>query len=177
MDFVDSLKKELARHPLSEEADLFKFAYQFAYGPEHLIEDFDKAHAVFAEEYEKLSPRRDLPLYEEVSDDYLRVNLAAWKAKEWDDFELFELFLRSAEPKKDGEKVFTDAIGEISRLILAKELPFEWKKWLVYLAEHTQGEIQPVHHSEAYRQSYDPHYRLVERDVLVAHLRLLGILC
>jgi len=121
--------------------DIIKLCYQAAFGAEHLLTDVDKARAYFNDEYAR-TEAAVLPLYEAISQDVCRVNIAAWKQinlpPEW----LFNIFVASIYPREDGAALFFDFLRQAG--LDAVNIP-----------------VAAVHHSAAYRAAVRPAYRIV----------------
>lgn len=192
MEFRHYLKEQWKLHPATQPQDVIKHCYQAACGAEHLLTDIDKAKAYFYQEYHAVSGQPGLPLYEPISDDFCRVNLAAWKAENHDPEKLFTLFAASvcasevtgteaiahaAHSTPDGsakassssgscEAVFLSYLSAAEALVLAKEAPFSEKEWYDFCSLYQKSGMLPVHHSEVYRLDEQPAYRLVRREFL-----------
>ena len=93
MSMTEYLLEQVNRHPSMQAQDMIKLCYQAAHGAEHLLSDLDAAKTYLEKEYYAVEAE-DIALYEVISDQICRVNLAAWKARklpiEW----LFYMFVR-----------------------------------------------------------------------------------
>lgn len=192
MEFRYYLKEQWKLHPSTQPQDVIKHCYQAAFGAEHLLLDIDKAKAYFSKEYQTVSARSELPLSEPVSDEFCRVNLAAWKAGEQEPEKLFALFAASvcrddASGTADNpapacttpdastkyslsfvsrKTVFLEYLSEAEALVHANEAPFTKKEWDTFYSAYQKSGMPPVHHSEAYRLAEHPAYRLIHREFL-----------
>ena len=96
MNFTTYLSEQLQLHPSMQPQDVLKLCYQAARGAEHLLADFSRARAWFDREYAAVPADAAQPLFEMLSPEVARVNLAAWKAaglpEEW----LFRMFAATA---------------------------------------------------------------------------------
>ena len=169
MNFETYLLEQLKIHPSMEPRDFLKLCYQAAFGAEHLLADAEKAKAYLQEEYEKTAAA-DLPVYEQISENICRVNLAAWKFHglplEW----LFRMFVASFGKRDGGEERFRSYLEKTEKVLAEVGYPME--DWKSDLADYLAEGIRPVHHSPAYREAEHPAYRIAE----VQFLRLLPIL-
>lgn len=154
MDFEKYLTEQLHNHPSAEPQDVLKLCYQAAFGAEHLLQDAKKAKAYLQGEYEAVTAA-DMPLYEAVSADIVRVNLAAWKYHKMPVEWLFQMMASSGAEKQGGEVLFRELLQKAEKIV---PFPAEWKD---YTAAYLQGELSPVHHSESYRQTEQPAYRII----------------
>ncbi len=160
MNFSDYLLDEATRHPSIQIQDIVKLCYQAAFGGEHLLQDMGSAEAYFRSEFASV-PVSGAPLFEPISPDVCRVNIAAWKQRglppEW----LFKLFFISAPHAPGKPENFLRNLEEAEKLIAAGALPVPLSAWRDYRVRYEQGAIRPVHHSGEYRESEKPSYRIV----------------
>ena len=156
------LIEQLAAHPSMCPQDAAKLCYQAAYGMEHLLADAAAARDYFMQEYEN-TPALDLPLYENISDDYARINIAPWKYRSLDPQWLFALFCAGSEHKGS-----TVALEENLRCVAdnISRFSFTAQNWEAFINDYRAQGMPALHHSESYRAAEKPAYRLVRRDVL-----------
>ncbi len=172
MDFTFYLKKQIELHPSMQLQDIIKMCYQAVFGVEHMLADVEKARTYFFQEYEATPFNASLPLYEPISENYCRVNLGAWKAKELDAEKLFELFFASAKNKASGTEIDFDRCAKNAEAVIAKDpFPFSLKEWQKYYTSYKANGIHPVHHSDAYRLAEHPAYRLVCTKLLLPYIQ------
>ncbi len=167
MDFSFYLKKQLELHPSMQMQDVVKMCYQAVFGMEHMLSDTEKAKQYFLSEYEATPANSDIPLYEPISEDFCRVNLAAWKARDLEPQELFDLFIASANYNILGTRTDLNNCAKSVEKIIAKGLlPFSLEEWKEYYVAYKNNGMHPVHHSDAYRQAERPAYRLIRKSLL-----------
>lgn len=141
--------------------DAVKLCYQAAFGAEHLLRDQAAAYRYLEQEYETLEADSS-PLYEQIHPNVCRVNLAAWKREhlplEW----LFHMFAETAaNPLNNGEQVFRDCLDMVGRLFREQAAKITSDQWDGFLSKYPVYRPEAVHHSESYRNSEHPAYRLV----------------
>lgn len=185
------LLNEYNHHPKLQPQDVVKFCYQASFGAEHILTDPVRARMYLQEELESVEPRKG-QLTESISEKYVRVDLAAWKGMAWNTDQLFEIFAESVKTAEAVESVETaGAVGsarpvsvhEGSRETMFKQRmddcritmksvwnEAEMSRFDAFLAEYYARGIEAVHHSETYRETYDPHYRVVLRSKLEGFL-------
>lgn len=173
MQFEKILKQQMSAHPSAEPQDVVKLCYQAAFGAEHLLEDLEAAEKYFMREYEQVCQDEEESLYERIGKDFVRVNLGAWKKRmlppEW----LFRLFVETAScPAKGGKELFAAHIREADSLAAEGLFRFDQAAWEKFLRGYPLTEPIAVHHSENYRRSEKPAYRLVRSE----YVRLLPLL-
>ena len=157
MNLTTCLQEQLRLHPAMQPQDVLKLCYQAAYGAEHLLADVSRARAYFDQEYAAVPADEALPLFEPLSEDVARVNLAAWKAAslpaEW----LFRMFVHTASVPMGGPALLESCLQEAAALV--QDMP----GWADTLASWREAGMPAVHHSEAYRAAERPAYRIVNR--------------
>jgi len=155
MSFEKHLKEQLSLHPSMQPQDMLKLSFQAAYGAEHLLQDHARAYKLLLEEFENVTSA-DGALYEEISDDFIRINLSAWKYKKIPVNWLFNIFLESIQIKKADTGKFKYYL-DICRAYTDSE------QWDVFIADYINKGISPVHHSDFYRENEKPAYRLANK--------------
>ena len=169
MSFDRYLREQLRLHVSVTPTDIVKLCYQAAYGPEHLLEDTQSAKAMLEKELGETSAS-DVPLYETISDDYVRINLAAWKKRELPSAWLLEMFKASAVKSPTAAEKFEAYLTKAGTSL--KRAGFSAQEWISFLENYREEGIKPVHHSEVYREKEQPAYRVVSSHFV----RLLPIL-
>ena len=156
MDFSTCLQAQLRLHPAMQPQDGLKLCYQAAWGAEHLLADTARARAYFDREYAATPADGSLPLFEPISPDVSRVNLAAWKAAALPADWLFRMFAHTACVPLGGAALLEQYLKEASAL-LAGAMP----GWERALADWRAAGTPAVHHTEAYHTAEKPAYRIV----------------
>jgi hypothetical protein len=164
MDFPDVLLEQSIRYPLMGSPDWIKLVYQSAFGAEHLFADLDSVERYFHAEFSGTKPARSVPLLEDLGGDLLRVNFAPYQANGFFEEDLFELFLRSAQPQKGKEALFNEDIALIEEFLRQEKGEERSRAFQQDYEAYRKDGLHPLHHSEEYRQAYAPHYRLVLKE-------------
>jgi len=177
MNFQHYLIDQVVAHPATQSQDIIKQCYQAAYGAEHLLSDIDRARTFLEREYASLTASDALPLWEPISPQVCRVNLAAWKQRklplEW----LFRMFTASASisvDRQEATKQFLLYLDNADVLIQTGKLTasFSVNEWSDTLSTYKNSGMTAVHHSDEYRQAEHPAYRIIRYE----YVRLLPIL-
>ncbi|MBE6679549.1 MAG: hypothetical protein E7598_03405 [Ruminococcaceae bacterium] len=142
------LLKQIELHPSIRPRDVVKMCYQATFGAEHLLFDTAKAREMFFAEFDAVKPSA-LPLFEQISPDFCRVNLAAWKKNNLDGEWLFKMFLLTAATRHGTDEELLRCLESVKDFLLG------------YGEEYLSGGIRAVHHSEEYRAAECPSYRVV----------------
>lgn len=171
MDFAYYLKHQIELHPSMQMQDVVKMCYQAVFGVEHMLSDIERAKQYFRQEYEATPASFSLPLYEPISESFCRVNLAAWKARDLNSEELFDLFVSSANHNIPGTRTDLNNCAKSAEKLIAKGVfPFSLEEWKEYYVAYKNSGIRPVHHSDIYRQAEQPAYRLIRKSLLNADI-------
>lgn len=161
MDFKFYFSEQLKMHPSMRCQDTVKLCYQASFGAEHLLSDIERARTYLLREFDFVSTT-DEPIFEQISPDLARVNLGAWKRDKRDLNSLFEAFKNSAIIRENAKETFFLYL-EIAEQTMIDQFPsFDTEEWRAFLKEYKSGGMQPIHHSEAYRNSENPAYRIVK---------------
>ena len=170
MSFENFLAEQLKKHPSMQPQDIIKMCYQASRGTEHLLKDLSAAREYLQKEYQDVKSE-DVALYENISDNVCRINLAAWKFRnlpiEW----LFNMFAASANIGV-ADDLLCQYIATAEKFLETAKIGFTVEMWQNYLYEYKQKGMPAVSHTEIYRQSEKPSYRLVNSK----YIRLLPIL-
>ena len=138
LSFSDCAKKHLTLYGKSNAQAMLFLAYCGAFGAG--IDKFDKIgqEKQFIQDFNAVKAF-DLPLFEIISPDYCRVNLAAWKFRKLPPQWLFNIFCASAAILPDSDKIFTGYIAE-----LVKHMP-QFAAGLKQLSPTQAKEYKPEH--------------------------------
>lgn len=170
MEFKECLVQQLQMHPSMQPQDIVKMCFQAAFGAEHLLGDINVAREYFEKEYAGTEPDKEAPLYEHISEDVCRMNLAAWKAAELPGEWLFKMFAesvntnvnrREAGRQDNGAEKFEEYISCAEAIIEKGDTVLSFDEWCEFLCEYRKGDITAVHHSPKYREQEFPAYRIV----------------
>ena len=161
-DLTIYLLEQMKKHPSLQPRDVVKLCYQAAFGAEHLLQDLAGAKAYLEKEFAEVTAAEGA-LYEPISDDICRVNLAVWKycglPVEW----LFRMFAASPVLEGNGEEQFLHYLKQAETVLESTTVGISAGEFQGFLQEYLKEGIRPVHHSEIYRQQEQPAYRIINR--------------
>jgi len=162
MNFRPCLLEQIKLHPSIMPRDVVKLCYQSAFGAEHLLSDLVAAEEYLKREIASVEKSGD-SLFEFVSDDICRINLSAWKEKKLPIDWLFNMFVMTASASGDdnGDVIFRQNIDEVNSMAQSAELPFSADEWRNFYEDYEKGGVRAIHHSDQYRASENPSYRIV----------------
>lgn len=152
-------------HKSMRPEDVVKLCYQAALGAEHLLTDLDGARRYFNSEFESVEERSGA-LYEKLSDEIIRVDLGAWKAKGMPSEWLFNMFCASACPRNDGKKLLVEYLSEAEECFKSVHKSFSYGEWEALVSLYISKGMPAVHHSSAYREAERPAYRVIDAKFL-----------
>jgi hypothetical protein len=147
--------------------DVYKMLFQSVFGIQHILHN--KAKRYLEEELSTLETQKssDEPLIENISIDnvMVRVNLRPFKMRGLSSDKLFLAMVTSAKEPKGTQKAFLKLWNRFKSLVEACKLNFDESN-LEDFDKKVKKENYPLyHHSERYRRSYKPAYRVVKREV------------
>ncbi len=161
-----AVREELRLHPAATLQDLYKFFFQGAHGPGHMIPDPAAAQRFLAMELHT-STDFDSVLWQPVGvqGEYVRVNLKLVKEGIIPAEALLAAFVHSANAASppalaEWQKEWQTILAVIAAV--APALPAFAEDKAALEQKLARGEFIG-HHSEGYEQRHHPHYRLVSR--------------
>ena len=164
-ELTDILTDHARKYPLMLPTDAVKLIYQNEFGGGHMISDRERALTYLIREYEGLS-QTDSPLTESIGNGIVRVSLCALDRHGITPKELFDAFVSSAELIRGNIEGFKEKLELLSALTVDGALPFSSRELSGYLDEYSAAGYPTVSHSELYRNTYRPAYRIVLERLL-----------
>ena len=149
------------RYPLMQPTDAVKLIYQNEFGGGHLIRDEEACLKYLCREYADLKKDPTAPLYEDIGNGIIRVNLAAVKAEDLE--RLGRAFIDSAAKHKGTMDSFLNKLEVLRKLANEGVFNFDTNALNAYLSEYEAAGYPAVSHSPEYRQAYKPAYRIIRK--------------
>lgn len=178
MQCLGSLEELVRWHqrlrPDLEVVDVYKMLFQSVFGIKHILHDKAKRHLEEELSTLEMNKSSDESLIENISVDnvMVRVNLRPFKMRGLSSDKLFSAMVTSAKETKGTQKAFLKLWNRFKSLVEAGRLSFD-RSSLEDFDKRVKKENYPLyHHSERYRRSYNPAYRVVKREVFK---RIFGI--
>lgn len=150
-------------YPLIEPTDAVKLIYQNEFGGGHLIRDEEACLHYLRQEYHSVCQKQEIPLFEEIGNHMVRVNLAALDAHHVDVMDLGAAFIRSAAHHKGTPDSFRAKLAILTELAQEGYMPFSPVELEQYLTSYKKAGFPAVSHSDAYRAAYRPAYRVIDK--------------
>ena len=162
---IRTMCTEIAEHyPQATLQDVYKTCFQDFFGAEHLLKDTAMAHSYLAAEI-TLCKNQDLsamPSFEPTGfrHRFVRVNLSEVLSGAMSEDELFARFADAAGTDNAFSNNWTEEWQRIEKIAL--EVHPAWTDTILQAAlQFAASTASPVRHSEAFRQAYNPHYRII----------------
>ncbi len=171
---LDAIRWHAKRYPLMEAPDWYKLAHQGVAGPGHAIDDPAAAASWLDREWEAIgSPRaaeQELEPLPFGRGRLSRINLRPWKRRGGERNELLAAFVATAERLSPAPVAVRKGLDEASTCLAslssAGELGISREVVSTFFDARRREGYPAVHHSERYRTSYAPAYRVVLPELL-----------
>ena len=155
------LREHAKRYPLMQPCDAVKLIYQNEFGGGHLIRDEQACLNYLRREYADLEKDPTAPLYEDIGNGIVRVNLGAVREEVLE--QLGQDFIASAAKHKGTLDSFLNKLEVLHKLTTAGVFSFDLDALNAYLSKYKAAGYPAVSHSPEYRQAYNPAYRVILR--------------
>lgn len=165
MDLRQIILDHNARYPAWQLEDLVKLIFQNEFGNGHFVSDEKTSLQRLQAELASITQKHG-SLFERIGNGYVRLNLPAL-ADQLTPETVNRIFVTSANTEKGQKERFEAKLKLARGLCLQGELPFAVAALDAYLQEYKQAGFPPVSHSQAYRNTYLPSYRVISE--LFAH--------
>ena len=153
------LREHAKRYPLMQPTDAVKLIYQNEFGGGHLIRDEQACLNYLRREYASVEKGPTVPLYEDIGNGIVRVNLAAVKPEDLE--RLGNDFIASAAKHNGTLDSFLNKLEVLQELTAEGVFAFDLDSLNSYLSEYKAIGCPAVSHSDPYRQAYKPAYRII----------------
>ena len=162
---IRTMCTEIAEHyPQATLQDVYKTCFQDFFGAEHLLKDTAMAHSYLATEI-TLCKNQDLSAMPSAEPTgfrhrFVRINLSEVFNGQMSEEELFARFADAAGTDNAFSNNWTEEWQRIEKIAL--EVHPAWTDTILQAAlQFAASTASPVRHSEAFRQAYNPHYRII----------------
>lgn len=167
VDQVRAMCRQIAeRYPAATLQDVYKTCYQDFFGAEHLMQDTAAARKYLRYELEELRSEGVnecwMPLYEPTGfrHRFERIHLALVVNGTVTEDDLLRLFIDAAGKDNALHDRWADEWSEIERIALEVQPAWQDAELQTLLRQAAAGN-RAVRHSESFRNSYKPHYRII----------------
>ena len=152
------------QYPSLQIQDLFKFLYQSSFGCEHLVSSLEKATNYIKEEYSSMDKSKIYDI-EELDGNYSRVPLS-YIDKGLSIETFAKLFYLSSKKEENGFVLLENKLNVLLELVKDSLLPFSLDDLETLINKWKENGFHAIHHSNEFRNSYHPSYRLISNDFI-----------
>ena len=175
-DIEKFVKWQMETYPESRLLDIYKSCFQNYMGAEHLVTDSERVKAYLDQELATTSLDDLLPWSYEpcgIDSNYYRVSIRTIKENNISEEMLLDAFVRSANSvERPSVESWRDRwhviIGTIDQMNLALPHYEEDKQFIDSVLSVGKYAIS---HSPEYRETYRPHYRIVEKGIFEREIK------
>lgn len=153
------LRNAAQQYPKMQPTDAVKLIYQNEFGGGHLIRNEEVCRNYLRREYAAVTKDAAVPLYEDIGNGIVRVNLAAVAEAELD--WLGTVFIQSASEHTGNSDNFRNKLDVLRRLTREGIFAFSPAALQDYLIAYESAGFPAVSHSQQYRDAYRPAYRII----------------
>ena len=163
MDRYERTRNQLTMHcqkyPHLQIQDILKFLHQSSFGCEHLVTDLNCAIDYINNELSRCDLNSN-NLIDDLDGEYSRVHLSYLNRGL--SIETFgKLFFHSAKTEPDGMAQLAEKIQVVTDLARKNLLPFSVAEFEEKIQEWKTNNFSAVHHSDEFRENYNPTYRVI----------------
>ena len=169
MKFVSQmLSSHFERYPAMQLDDVYKLLHQAALGPGHAVNNPAAARKYLDEEIQALDGGPTEPGQDIISPDGQlgRVHLRTYLAGGGDVDVLHRAFVKTASTYSASPDKLAKFCGCLGDLATAGGIPFTQDEVVAYFEKIAHDGYLAIHHSAAFRNAYQPAYRVVAVDLL-----------
>lgn len=152
--FLEIARVHWARYPAMEPQDFAKLAYQSTFGPAHMVQSPDKVLAALLEEHKKAGTEPIPP--EPIGNGLCRLHITRALSALWELPLIGRMFTQTMGAAEGTAAELSETLEQLAAL------PVPGLEG--YLTAWRREGCPPVHHSEAFRRAYHPHYRVLRQD-------------
>lgn len=154
------------RYPAMERRDYVKLLCQSELGPAHLLSSPEEALSALREDLAQAKAEGYAPAYtvEAIGGGLCRFHLNPQSLTEDDLPLLCRCFAVSAHQRGSAAGLW-EKLGLLSGLAWRGGVPLDGEELDTFLALYAAMDCPTLHHSDGYRDTYRPHYRVMDRDL------------
>ncbi|MDD3381959.1 MAG: AAA family ATPase [Bacilli bacterium] len=157
------------KYPQMEIEDFIKLLYQSFFKGEHLFTDKEASLKMLEEEINSLDYELPFFIYEDIGFDTIRLNLSAVKANNLPLEEINEWFIKSF-TKKRPVKDFKKSLRLLLSLIEKQEIKLDYQTSKEFITNYLK-KVKPLSHSTKYKEKYNPHYRIIDKNIMPSYMK------
>lgn len=171
-EWIETLLRHAGRYLKMEPADAVKLAYQSVFGGGHLVKDETSSLARLSEERAS-APRSPEPFaakepFEPIGFGRARMMLSSRALTILPDELLNRAFVLSSREPAGDTALFSEALDILTQTALSGAFSFSPEALSEYLVRYRASGCPMVSHSETYRLTYHPAYRVIGEPFMQA---------
>ncbi|MEJ2546050.1 MAG: hypothetical protein P8Y99_18460 [Calditrichaceae bacterium] len=126
------------------------------------------AYTKLIEELENINKFNAIPLQEDIdpADQLIRINLNPYKQRDGNIDELFDTFFRTSQIFCSNVENVKNYFEQAIHAAKNNSIPFDPDELRTFFKLKKSQNFPAVHHSDIYRKSYQPAYRIVLKELL-----------
>jgi hypothetical protein len=179
IEFLRAVKtlawREFVLFPKANLIDYYKLFYQGTFGPGHIIKDRKSAYDYLLIELKECS-KTEIPFLQDISfiNPYCRVSVEVIEKKMIDIDAYFDLLLESCNVQRILTPIeWNEAWMDIENILFQILPKLNEPENVELIHDNLYGDKLPMfRHSELFRDTYLPHYRLIRKDLIPSHILL-----
>lgn len=169
---ADAVNNHLALYPEATLQDLYKAFFQAEFGAEHIVADTTSAGRYLDSEL-NIKDNATV-LYEPIGADsmFYRVHLRAVQEGYITRNQLFNAFIAGTHQVEIPQiESWKGEWHQISKVIDAMDLNLkDYARESAVIDSLLASDSYAIHHSETFNRTYDPHYRIIRRNIFMTKL-------
>ncbi len=164
-DFENIVKHHIITYPSMKITDLYKLAFQAAMGPGHAVPDRSSAEKWIKKEIVSMDIYSDRDIIDPIckTNGLVRVNLRPFVKSEGDISSLLDAFIATANDFRPEISNLKNYWKTITNMAKTEKIFFDTGDLDDFFRSVELKSFPAVHHSDIYRDSYKPAYRVVYR--------------
>jgi len=157
-EIIDILREHAHTYPRMQPQDAVKLVYQSEWGVGHLIQDLDRAKEYLREELLQCEGESKI---EYIGNGFIRYYLGNTGI---DSDLLVELMSKSASHYQGSQERFLLKLDTLRKVCAEGHFHFSLQELELYLEQYAAKQYPMVSHSDIYRNTYHPHYRVLREE-------------
>lgn len=165
---------QIERYPKLEIRDAVKALYQSEFGCGHFVSDEITAMYMLTKKLKGLAEDRNIDEFiEPIADSFCRVHIDKIKKAEMSQSALLQLFMLSSKYNPGSKVGFYEMLQYFQSLCSTNELSFDLFEVEKFINDYKDSDFTAVHHTDTFRENYNPAYRVIKKD----YRTLIPLLC
>ncbi|MCF7930725.1 MAG: hypothetical protein K9L02_04345 [Acholeplasmataceae bacterium] len=168
--FKEILMNHYHMYPLMQIQDFIKLIYQMVYGPKHFSNNpsLEQIILYLKSELLVLEDNKSDEYIEDIGNGYVRIYLNHSFNHEgklnWIAVTFYESMMLELENPEQLKNLFLSAIDDFLNLVKSNDIKLDEANCRLWLDTYLEQGIRAISHSETYRNTYKPHYRVVHQS-------------